>query len=138
MQPKSSTSLMGKATQAVASARVLLELGDVDGACNRAYYAMFDAAQAALLMSGVPAPDALGKTHRGLINTFSAYLVKDGPVSKELGRQLKRAEEVRLIADYNGESVVLRDATELVKQAQAFVSEMQRLFFSGAAPDDAE
>ncbi len=131
MQHKSSASLMGKANQAVASARVLLELGDVDGACNRAYYAMFDAAQAALLMAGVPAPEALGKTHRGLINTFSAHLVKNGPVSKELGRQLKRAEEVRLIADYNGESVLQGDAAELVTQAEAFVSAMQRLFVAG-------
>jgi uncharacterized protein (UPF0332 family) len=107
----------------------LLDLGDVDGACNRAYYAMFDAAQAALLRSGVPAPDALGKTHRGLINTFSAYLVKDGPVSKELGRQLKRAEEMRLVADYNGESVLQADAAELVAQAELFVQAMQVLFF---------
>lgn len=138
MQPKSSTSLMGKAIQAVASARVLLELGDEDGACNRAYYAMFDAAQAALLESGVPAPDALGKTHRGLINTFSAFLVKDGPVSKELGRQLKRAEEIRLVADYNGESLVQADAAELVVQAAAFVTAMQVLFFERkAAPGDA-
>ncbi|PUE31564.1 HEPN domain-containing protein [Limnohabitans sp. Jir72] len=133
MQSKSSSALMGKATQAVASARVLLDLGDEDGACNRAYYAMFDAAQAALLESGVPAPDALGKTHRGLINTFSAYLVKDGPVSKELGRQLKRAEEMRLVADYNGESVVQADAAELVLQAEAFVLAMQRLFFEDKA-----
>ena len=129
---------MGKAIQAVTSARVLLELKDVDGACNRAYYAMFDAAQAALLMAGVPAPDALGKTHRGLINTFSAYLVKDGPVSKELGRQLKRAEEMRLVADYNGESVTHGDAVDLVVQAEVFVNAMKVLFFEGiAAPGDA-
>jgi uncharacterized protein (UPF0332 family) len=120
---------MAKATQAVASGRVLLELGDVDGACNRAYYAMFDAAQAALLVSGVPSPEGLGKTHRGLINTFSAYLVKDGPVNKELGRQLKRAEEMRLVADYNGASVQQSDAAELVKQAEQFVQAMQDLFF---------
>lgn len=125
--PKSSSALMAKATQAVASARVLLDLGDVDGACNRAYYAMFDAAQSALLASGVPAPEALGKTHRGLINTFSAYLVKDGPVSKELGKQLKRAEEMRLVADYNGDSVQQTDAAELVKQAELFVQAMQAM-----------
>ncbi|WP_237574056.1 MULTISPECIES: HEPN domain-containing protein [Burkholderiaceae] len=39
---------MAKAKRAYASARVLLGLGDVDGAVNRAYYAMFDAARAAL------------------------------------------------------------------------------------------
>jgi uncharacterized protein (UPF0332 family) len=124
---RSAASLMAKAAQAVASARVLLETNDADGAANRAYYAMFDAAQAALLSSGVPAADALGKTHRGVINAFSAYLVKEGPVSKELGRQLKRAEEVRLVADYNGESVTLADAAELVNQAELFVKAMQAL-----------
>lgn len=125
--PKSADSLMAKATQAVASARVLLELGDVDGAANRAYYAMFDAAQAALVQAGVPVGDALGKTHRGVITSFSAYLVKPGAVSKELGRQLKRAEEMRLVADYNGASVTQDDAAELVVQAQLFVQAMQAL-----------
>jgi hypothetical protein len=124
---RSAASLMAKAAQALASARVLLETNDADGAANRAYYAMFDAAQAALLSSGVPAADALGKTHRGVINAFSAYLVKEGPVSKELGRQLKRAEEVRLVADYNGETVTLADAAELVNQAELFVKAMQAL-----------
>ena len=37
---------MAKACQAAVSARVLLETRDADGACNRAYYAMFDAARA--------------------------------------------------------------------------------------------
>lgn len=46
--------LMSKAFRACASARALFELNDVDGACNRAYYAMFDAARAALLASGAP------------------------------------------------------------------------------------
>ncbi|OYY94936.1 MAG: hypothetical protein B7Y41_05095 [Hydrogenophilales bacterium 28-61-23] len=45
---------MSMAARACASARVLFDLSDVDGACNRAYYAMFDAARAALLVSGAP------------------------------------------------------------------------------------
>lgn len=40
---------MAKARRARDSAQALLDLGDVDGACNRAYYAMFDAARAASL-----------------------------------------------------------------------------------------
>lgn len=43
--------LMTKADRACLSARALLDLGDMDGTCNRAYYAMFDAARAALLAS---------------------------------------------------------------------------------------
>lgn len=81
--------LMAKADRACSSARALLDLGDVDGACNRAYYAMFDAARAALLASGAPVKPDIGKTHSGLINAFSEHLIKNGPVSKELGRLLK-------------------------------------------------
>ncbi len=35
--------LIAKAGRALESARLLQNAGDVDGACNRAYYAMFDA-----------------------------------------------------------------------------------------------
>ena len=52
--------LMAKASRACVSARLLLDAGDVDGACNRAYYAMFDAACAALLASNAPVPADIG------------------------------------------------------------------------------
>lgn len=58
------TDLMGKAGQALASARLLLDAGDPDGACNRGYYAMFDAARAALISAGAE----IGKTHKGVLN----------------------------------------------------------------------
>lgn len=64
---------MSKAMRACASARVLLDLGDVDGACNRAYYAMFDAARAALLATEAPVETHLGKTHSGLIAAFGLW-----------------------------------------------------------------
>jgi uncharacterized protein (UPF0332 family) len=89
---------------------------------------MFDAAQAALLATHAPVGDSLGKTHRGLINTFSMHLVKAGRVSKDLGRYLKRAEEARLVADYDGASIDLTDAAELVQHAAEFVSAMKTLF----------
>ncbi len=53
--------LMAKAERACSSARALLDLGDVDGACNRAYYAMFDVARAALLASGAPVQPDIGR-----------------------------------------------------------------------------
>ncbi|MDX9944195.1 MAG: HEPN domain-containing protein [Azonexus sp.] len=116
---------MKKAEQASCSSRVLLNIGDVDGACNRAYYAMFDAARAVLLASGAPVRSDIGKTHSGLITAFSEHLIKNGPVPKEMGRLLKRAEEIRLVADYNGDSVELGDAQEMVLQSESFVSGMR-------------
>ena len=119
---------MAKASTACSSARALLELGDVDGATNRAYYAMFDAARAALLASGAPVEPNIGRTHSGLIGAFSNHLVKNGPVSKEVGRLLNRAHEIRLVADYNGESVEPADAREMVGQAETFVAAMRQHF----------
>ncbi|MBO4121282.1 HEPN domain-containing protein [Cupriavidus gilardii] len=119
---------MAKADRARASARALLDLGDVDGACNRAYYAMFDAAKAALLASGAAVRADIGKTHSGLIKAFGDHLIKQGPIPKEMGRLLKRAEEVRLVADYKNDSVELVDAEEIVRQAEVFVAAMRAAF----------
>ena len=76
--------LLAKAAQAARSARLLLSAGDPDGACNRAYYAMFDAARAALIATG----QDVGKTHRGVLNAFSERLVKAGAIPRETGRLL--------------------------------------------------
>lgn len=89
---------------------------------------MFDAARAALLASGSPIRSNIGKTHRGLINAFSDHLIKNGPIPKEMGRLLKRAEEIRLVADYKGNSVDLSDAREMVEQAATFVATMRAEF----------
>lgn len=112
--------LLTKAAQAVTSARVLLDTGDADGACNRAYYAIFDSARAALLASGAD----VGKTHKGVLNVFSDRLVKNGPFSREMGRLLKHAETFRYVADYEGDSVELSDARNIVEQAEVFVAAM--------------
>ncbi|WP_246714543.1 hypothetical protein [Methylobacterium sp. R2-1] len=61
----------------MASARVLLHDGDAKGACNRAYYAMFDSARTALMtLPGLLGPPVAIKTHRGLITAFCQYLVR--------------------------------------------------------------
>ncbi len=109
--------LMAKAAQAAESARMLLTSGDADGACNRAYYAMFDAARAALRAAG----HDVGKTHRGVLNAFNDLLVKDGPMPKEAGRLLKHAEAFRYVADYSDNAVNLADARNMVEQAESFV-----------------
>jgi len=54
--------LFNKANVAIKSSELLLSSGDLDGACNRAYYAMFDAARASLLLTGVIADLASIKT----------------------------------------------------------------------------
>lgn len=120
---------MAKAARAYCSAEALLALNDTEGACNRAYYAMFDAAKAALMQA--TGPQLPGhKTHSGLITTFSLTFVKNGPIPKEIGKLLKRAEEVRLIADYTGDEIEQKVAEEVVAQAGEFLRVIQEIIFS--------
>jgi uncharacterized protein (UPF0332 family) len=120
--------LIDKASRAAASPRLLLDAGDVDGACNRAYYAMFDAARAALIRSGAPVVPEVAKTHGGLISAFSLHLVKTGRVPTELGEALNRVAEIRLIADHTGDEVTAERAQWAVEQAVVFVEAMRREF----------
>ena len=122
--------LMVKAQRALTSARTLLADGDNDGACNRAYYAMFDAARAALLACKAPVPPEVAKTHSGLISAFSLHLVKPGKFPVELGKSFNKAEDLRLIADYKGDPLDAADARWVVVQAGAFVGAVQNQFFS--------
>jgi uncharacterized protein (UPF0332 family) len=123
--------LMGKAERALDSARLLLAAGDVDGACNRAYYAMFDAARATLsTLPGADGAEAV-RTHGGLIVAFGLQLIKTGRLPRELGRMLNRAEDVRLLADYTGASVELADARALLADAEAFVAALRAHLVGG-------
>ncbi len=125
---------MAKASRAAASAQLLLDAGDVDGACNRAYYAMFDAARASLIAASAPVELEQLRTHGGLIGAFSLHLVKTGQVDVEWGRALNRAEEIRLVADYKGEAVRPDHAEWIVSQARDFVERMRRDFLRETPP----
>ena len=122
--------MMAKAEKACLDARLLLENGSSDGATNRAYYAMFDAARAALLASGASVDLEQVRTHAGLIGAFGNYLIKNGPVSKEMGVFLRRSLKVRMTADYDGDSVELEDARKIVEQAENFVAAMRVQFLA--------
>lgn len=120
--------LLAKAQRALESAQLLLATGDVDGAVNRAYYAMFDAAKA-VLTEGTPAIVSQPiKSHNGLITLFSQHLVKTGHVTHGLGKNLNAVEELRLIADYKAEDIITNErASWAVDAANQFVSVMTEL-----------
>lgn len=116
--------LMAKARRAQVSAQRLLEDNDSDGACNRAYYAIFDAAREALIASEAPVPPEIAKTHSGLISAFSPHRVKTGLFPVELGRSLNKAEDLRLVADYKSDSIDAEAAQWAVVAAKAFIDEV--------------
>ena len=110
-----------KAERALASARTRLDDGDIEGACNRANCAMFDAAHAAQIgLAAVPAGQS-PKTHRGLIGAFGKHLVLGGVFDGDLGASLNRVEKLRTLADYTGDPISAEDATSAIGIAETFL-----------------
>jgi uncharacterized protein (UPF0332 family) len=111
-----------KAVRALASAKVLLADGDMEGACNRAYYAMFDAARAVLLRVDANIDVNVIKSHTGLIGTFGKLIVLPGLVSDDLGRAINQVEKIRLLADYSRNAITIEQASWSVNQAAIFIA----------------
>jgi uncharacterized protein (UPF0332 family) len=116
---------LAKARRALASARLLLADRDPEGACNRAYYAMFDAAHAALIGATQDLDTGSTKTHRGLIAAFGQHLVIPGRLPAELGRALHQVERVRRLADYTGEAIDDAKARWAIEQAADFLTRIE-------------
>ncbi len=111
-----------KAKAALLAAKLLLQAGDADGACNRAYYAMFDAAHAALFALDAENASAPIKTHNGLIAKFGQRVVASGHLAAEFGADLNRVQSLRRLADYSGDPVALDKANWAFERAEAFVA----------------
>jgi uncharacterized protein (UPF0332 family) len=116
-----SKNYIAKAEAALSGARLLLRSGDTDGACSRAYYAMFDAAHAALSALGIEQTTTPVKTHNGLVALFGRRVVLAGHMSAEHGEALNRVQRFRQLADYSGDPVGPENAKWAVEQAEAFV-----------------
>jgi uncharacterized protein (UPF0332 family) len=112
---------LAKAERSLKTASLVLADGDADGACNRAYYAMFNAARAALIAIGQDQP-AMAKTHSGLIAAFGEYLVKAGYISFTQGRALAAESKRRMVGDYQGGGLSGEDANDAIANATHFLS----------------
>ena len=118
----SAAAYLAKAERCLASARALLGLADSEGAVNRAYYAMFDAAHAALWALGLESETTIIKSHDGLISRFGKHLVLSGRLDARYGRVLNQVEHVRQLADYVCQAPSFEDATWAVDEATTFVA----------------
>lgn len=125
--PSSAEPMLNKAHRALDAARLLMAGADTEGACNRAYYAMFYAAHAALWATGAQPGGVVVKTHTGLISLVAQHLVKTGILDAEQGRALANVRKTRLLADYTDEPPSRDDAADAVERASAFVEVVARL-----------
>jgi len=128
--------ILEKAHKACTSARLVLNAGDLDGATNRAYYAMFNAARAAVLVTDAATKKDFHKTHSGLISEFNRVIIRTGILPDSIGKMLGRAQNARLMADYMDESVSARDAESVVENAAFFIDEICTACFSENHTED--
>ncbi|MDI6791490.1 MAG: HEPN domain-containing protein [bacterium] len=103
-------------------AEKLLADGFYDDAISRAYYAVFHAAQAALLIEGAKA-----ETHKGVVMLFGLLLVKTGKIDRKYGKFLSNLKDDRETGDYEVLSWMdEEDAQNAVTEAEEFIKIVER------------
>jgi uncharacterized protein (UPF0332 family) len=117
-----------KAERTLKAAQLLLASGDTEGACNRAYYAMYYAAQAALRAAGIAEPEDGYRTHQGLIAAFGKHLILGDHLDQSLGRSINKVQRLRQLADYVGDPPSLEDAAQAVADSKSFVAAIDSRF----------
>ena len=120
--------LIERAKKEYSAACLLLENDYLGGSVNRAYYAMFYAARAALLIAGAPVNLEEIRTHQGLVGAFGNHIVNKKLVSVEIGRYLKRTLKARMISDYAEYHTTSDNAKIIVEQAGKFITAIQAKF----------
>jgi uncharacterized protein (UPF0332 family) len=119
-----------QAREALAAAHYNLEGGFLTTAVNRAYYAAFHMARAALLLKG-EAP----RTHKGVHVRFRLHFVQTGRIGPEVAATLARAAEMREEADYDDGALIEADATEaLIRDVARFLAAVEPLLTDDPNP----
>jgi uncharacterized protein (UPF0332 family) len=113
-----------KSRESLASARADVRAERHNSAANRAYYAAFQAAVAALIDAEIrPQEDW---EHRFVASQFSGKLVKRRKLyASRLAGTLERLFELRITADYRPSDVSAKEAERATKLAEGYASEIE-------------
>ena len=133
MSSSDAASYIAKAHRALKAARLLESEVELEGTCNRAYYAMFYAAHAALFVVAMGTSEY--KTHRGLVAAFGKQIVLTGLLNAEFGRSLNEVQKLRELSDYLGDPPPKEATVAAMRLAERFVAAVEGLIAS--EPDHA-
>lgn len=126
--------LMVKARASLGASEMLLDGGCIESAVNRAYFAMFHAARAALAMTD-DVPGSIAKRHTTVISAFGLKIVREGRIGIHLGSWLNGAQELRNRADYGDRPFAdAVRAKKLLEQATEFLAAVDGLLNEGQNP----
>ncbi|RKY28149.1 MAG: hypothetical protein DRP79_02545 [Planctomycetota bacterium] len=110
--------MIAKGKRVLDSARNMFADGDFEGACSRAYYAVFHLMQAALFER-----DMVFSKHSGVTGTFFKEFVKSGTFPREYAKIIKRLQENREVGDYSYHKEIPKEvAKEDVIDAETVVN----------------
>ncbi len=110
-----------KAPQNLAVAEWCFENGHYDACCNRAYYAMFQAALAALAQDNIHPPDEL-VSHSWVHGNFATHFCNRRKIFPRFREYLPNAQFIRNRADYRPDSVTYKQAQQQLEKCKAFVA----------------
>jgi uncharacterized protein (UPF0332 family) len=108
---------LDSAEERLKAARLLLEKKMYADAASRSYYAVFQAARAALATKGLDS-----RKHSGIIGLFNQQFVKTGVLPKDYGKILKSSKDLRQASDYDDFYMISREeALAAVENATRFI-----------------
>lgn len=109
---------MVKARSKLEAAKRLFSDGFFEDAVSRAYYSMYHAAKACLILE-----DSSPRTHAGVISEFGRLFVVTGKVESSLGKALSAAKEDLEDSDYEVYSKInSKEVKKVLKEAEDFIN----------------
>jgi uncharacterized protein (UPF0332 family)/predicted nucleotidyltransferase len=122
-KPKVSQEFFESAQRRLHAADALIKSEDYRDSISRSYYAVLDAADAALIAKGFTP-----RSHEGSLTLFGVHFIKKGLVDKEFGGLFHRMSEARKKADYNRLVTFSKDDAEYwFNLAKQFVGTIEKL-----------
>ena len=110
-----------EAENKLAAAKSLFENGFYKDSVSRAYYSMYHAARALLLIKGISP-----KTHGGVIAKFGLEFVKKDLIEKYYSKALAKGKDVREIADYDVIVEITEEEVEsVIEDAEKFLERIK-------------
>lgn len=106
----------------VKAAKILLNAEEYRGANNRAYYGIFHAISAIHALDG-----NAYKRHKDAIANFNKNYVRTEAFSRELGRKIAEAEDIRHASDYDDFYIATQEeAMEQIEVAEELINIVEK------------
>ena len=110
------------AAECLRAADALFAAGDLKGAANRAYYAVFHAMRSVLALDEIDR-----KHHSAIIAEFRSRYVKTGAFDKTWSKLIQLLSEYRNGSDYNDFFIISRDeVSEQIDGAKGFLEAVRK------------